>query len=76
MFIFISQGMVIKNLKKATHLKITISIVGVIIKRWTSPGSVTDLPEREPQLIFSPHTEMGVVREAKNPQGLVNCKKK
>ena len=53
---FISQGMAIKI---ATRLKIPISIVRAILKKFKATVTVTNLPGRGPMLIPPPHAQRG-----------------
>ena len=52
----------------ATHLKMAISIIRAILKKFKATGTVTNLPGRGPIFILPPCTVRRIIREA-NPQG-------
>ena len=55
--------------KIATCLKMAISAVRAILKKFKTTGTVTNLPGRGPMFIFPPRTARRMTRWEKNPQG-------
>ena len=57
------------NKKVATLLKMPISIVRAILKKFKATGTVTNTPERGPMFIYPSHTERRMIkRPNKSPR--------
>ena len=51
--------------KIATRLKMPVSTVGAILKKFKAAGTVPNLPGRGPMFIWAPRTVRKMIREAK-----------